>query len=92
LRRWWFAIPEWPHKDFDYLKKLEEKKLRRVDKVTWKFSPNTDNEYKKCVEMDGFRGVFVDYLGKVHDCRPEEGKPSYNNFMKMVNFLYLITY
>jgi glycosylphosphatidylinositol transamidase (GPIT) subunit GPI8 len=42
----------------------------------------TDKGFKKCIELDGYRFVFVDYLGKIHDLRPRDSIPSFNNFAK----------
>ena len=30
-KRWWYVMPEWPPRDFDYQSKLEEQKLRKVE-------------------------------------------------------------
>jgi hypothetical protein len=63
--------------------KLEELKLRSVEKYEWKLESNVDEKgYTKCVELDGFKFVYIDPSGKVHDLRPKASMPSYNNFMK----------
>jgi len=65
-----------------------------VNKAEWKLHPNNNEEgFSKCAEFDGFKFVFIDYTGKIHDLRPEENRPSYNNFSKFVkifhfNFFY----
>lgn len=62
---------------------MKDLKLRRVEKAEWKIEPKVDGEgFSKCVELDGFKYVFVDYLGKVFDLRPKENIPSFNNFSK----------
>lgn len=59
-----------------------------VDKSIWKLMPNLNDEgFKKCCECDGFKFVYIDYTGKTHDLRPEENRPSFNNFNKMVFFI-----
>ena len=60
-------------------------KLYLVDKCLWKLKPNVNEEgFAKCCECDGFKCVFIDYIGKTHDLRPEENRPSFNNFNKFV--------
>lgn len=41
--RWWYAIPEWPPKDFDFNVRLKENGLRAVDPAKWKFEPEYDD-------------------------------------------------
>lgn len=36
LKRWWYALPDWPPKDFDYGPQLEKNNLRKVDMKHWK--------------------------------------------------------
>ncbi len=63
--------------------KLKELKLRLVDKSEWKYQPTIDDKgLTKCVELDGYRNVYIDPTGKIHDLRPQDSKPSYNNFLK----------
>ena len=65
--------------------KLKEFKLRIVDRSEWKLVPDIDeNGLRKVTEMEGFKYVFVDSNGKVYDLRPQETKPSYNNYIKKV--------
>ena len=46
--------------------------------------PKLDKDnYEKCFELPGFKYVYLNTDGKVFDFRPEEGKPSYNNFIKL---------
>ena len=84
LQRWWYALPPWPPNNYDTSQKLEENKLRLVQKENWKkeIDINSDN-YKKCVELPGYKYVYITKEGKIFDFRPEEGKPSYNNLMKL---------
>ena len=84
LQRWWYALPPWPPNNYDTSQKLEENKLRLVQEENWKkeIDINSDN-YKKCVELPGYKYVYITKEGKIFDFRPEEGKPSYNNLMKL---------
>jgi len=36
----------------------------------------------KCIELDGYKFVYVDYTGKIHDLRPKDTMPCFNNFIK----------
>ncbi len=84
LQRWWYALPPWPPNNYDTSQKLEENKLRLVQEENQKkeIDINSDN-YKKCVELPGYKYVYITKEGKIFDFRPEEGKPSYNNLMKL---------
>ena len=84
LQRWWYALPPWPPHDYDPSEKLKSHKLRLVNEKNWKkeVEVNSDN-YKKCVELPGYKYVYVTKEGKVYDFRPEDGKPSFNNLMKL---------
>ncbi len=62
---------------------MKELKLRLIEKSEWKLQPNLDDKgFTKCIEFDGFKNVYIDPQGIVHDLRPKDTKPSYNNFMK----------
>jgi hypothetical protein len=92
LKRWWYAVPHWPPKDYDIVSKLKELKLRKVNIQEWRLEPNVDeNGYSKCVELEGFPLVFLDYQSKVHDLRPKDTMPSFNNYIKKVLIINLIT-
>lgn len=92
LKRWWYALPKWPPENFDtryiYLitklsEALIENKLKQIEKSEWKIEPNIDDKgFKKCIELDGYKFVYIDYLGKIHDLRPRDSIPSFNNFAK----------
>jgi hypothetical protein len=85
LSRWWYALDDWPPCDYDYSDKLEELKLRIVDREEWKLEPDYDDAgYRKVTELEGYIYVFVDSNGLVFDLRPQEGKPTFNNFIKKV--------
>jgi hypothetical protein len=84
LKRWWYALPTWPPENFDTSKKLEENKLRLVKIADWKREPKFDKDnFEKCFELPGKKYVYLNNEGKIFDFRPEEGKPSYNNFIKL---------
>ena len=62
---------------------LLENKLNKVEKSEWKIEQNlNDKGFKKCIELDGYKFVFIDYLGKIHDLRPRDSIPSFNNLAK----------
>ena len=84
LKRWWFALPSWPPENYDTSAKLKENKLRLVKISDWKREPKLDqNNFEKCLELPGFRYVYLNNDGKIFDFRPEEGKPSYSNLIKL---------
>lgn len=66
-----------------FSEKLDELKLRLVDKSEWKLESNVNEKgFTKCIELDGYRNVYIDPSGKLYDLRPQDTKPSYNNFLK----------
>ena len=84
LKRWWFALPPWPPENFDTSEKLKENKLRLVKISDWKREPKLDKDnFEKCLELPGFKYVYLNNDGKIFDFRPEEGKPSYTNLIKL---------
>ena len=84
LQRWWYALPQWPPDNFDTTEKLKENKLRLVEEKNWKKEVEINSDdYKKCVELPGYKYVYITKEGKVFDFRPEEGKPCFNNLMKL---------
>ena len=83
LCRWWYVMPEWPPADFDFGRELEKRGLREVNLDDWEEASDTDKEGRlKCYALTQFPGVFRDAKGNLIDCRPNEGKPSFNNLMK----------
>jgi len=81
LRRWWYAY-DWPGKD-DFSEELKTNKLRKVEVHDWRIEREVDDKgLSKCIELSGFKGVFRDYTGAIHDFRPKDMCPSLNNFMK----------
>jgi hypothetical protein len=84
LKRWWYALPDWPPENYDTSEKLKENKLRLVKIIDWKKEPKFDKDnFEKCFELPGYKYVYLNTDGKVFDLRPEEGKPSYNNLIKL---------
>ena len=84
LQRWWYALPPWPPENLDINDKLKENKLRLVEEKNWKkeVSINSD-DFQKCIELPGYKYVYITKEGKIYDFRPQEGKPSFNNLMKL---------
>ena len=84
LQRWWYSLPMWPPENYDTSEKLRENNLRLVEEKNWKKEAeiNSDN-CKKCLELPGYKYVYLTKDGKVYDFRPEEGKPTFNNLMKL---------
>ena len=84
LQRWWYALPLWPPENYDTSEKLKENKLRLVEEKNWKKEVEINSDdFKKCVELPGFKYVYITKEGKIYDFRPQEGKPSFNNLMKL---------
>jgi hypothetical protein len=82
LCRWWYVLPEWPSKDFNFNTELRRRGLRLVDLDDWEDAKDVVDGFGKCYGLSQFPGVFRDAKAVLHDCRPEEGKPSFNNMNK----------
>ncbi|KAL4468603.1 hypothetical protein ABPG74_005106 [Tetrahymena malaccensis] len=83
LKRWWYALPDWPPANFDYSSALEQNKLRVVNKQKFRIEPDLDDRgFLKVYEILGYQGLYKDANNKLYDLRPEEGKPSYNSLSK----------
>jgi hypothetical protein len=85
LCRWWYVLPEWPPANFDYKAELDNRKLRLIESLDdWENAEDVDNKgFTKCYKLSQFVGVYRDAKGNLVDCRPNKGKPSFNNFNKM---------
>ena len=84
LQRWWYALPKWPPENLDVSEKLKENKLRLVEEKNWKKEVELNSDdYIKCIELPGYKYVYITKEGKIYDFRPQEGKPSFNNLMKL---------
>lgn len=63
--RWWYVLPEWPPKDYDYTQALATHALRAVPADRFNFEPETDDKgFKKVCEVEAYPGVFQDVKGK----------------------------
>lgn len=83
LKRWWYALPDWPPANYDYQPSLEANKLRLISKQKFRIAPDLDDKgYAKCYEILGYEGVFKDFNNKQYDLRPLENKPCYTEFAK----------
>jgi hypothetical protein len=84
LCRWWYVLPDWPPKDFDYATELKKRGLRLVTLDEWEDAHDLDPQsgLLKCYALNQFPGVFRDAKKNLIDCRPAEGKPSFNNLNK----------
>jgi hypothetical protein len=59
LKRWWYCMPEWPPKDFDYVRALKDKKYRKVELLRFKLESQFDKDgLEKVFELAGFPGCF----------------------------------
>ena len=84
LQRWWYALPPWPPENYNTSYKLRKNKLKVVDLTKWNIKPNINSKnYKKCIELPGYKYVYLTYDGKVYDFRPKKNKPTFNNLMKL---------
>jgi len=73
--------------------KLKEENLRLVSISDWKFESDKDSEGRnKCIELNGFPGVFRDFQGKCYDLRSRDLCPSYSNFMQKVTYIFIKFY
>ena len=86
LQRWWYALPKWPPDDYDTKELLTKNKLRLVEGKNWKKETDINSDdFQKCIELPGYKYVYFTKDGKIFDFRPEKGKPSFNNLMKLNN-------
>ena len=60
LKRWWYCLPDWPKKDYDYTEDLKSKNLREVTWQYWKIEPEMKGGLRKVIQIPGFSGVFKD--------------------------------
>ncbi|KAK2196220.1 hypothetical protein BdWA1_002820 [Babesia duncani] len=84
LCRWWYVLPEWPPKNFNYQAQLEARKLKVYKVEEFEDAENVDlRGYTKVYQISAFPGVYRDFTGKAHDLRPMEGRPCYSNLVKL---------
>lgn len=83
LCRWWYVLPDWPPKDFDYDAALATRGYRRVSVEAFEHEPELDEQgQKKAFAISGgYLGLFRDDQGNLVDVRPIEGRPSYDQLM-----------
>ena len=61
LKRWWYIMPEWPPRNFDYSPLLKQANLREVPHENFRFESEVDAQgRKKVYQMPGYPGIFVD--------------------------------
>ncbi|GBE59853.1 hypothetical protein, conserved [Babesia ovata] len=83
LCRWWYVLPDWPPKDYNYHEQLQKNMLKCYPVKEFEDRENVDsNGYRKCYQLSAFPGVFRDFKGVAYDLRPLEGKPCYNNMIQ----------
>lgn len=44
LKRWWYALPDWPPANYDYQPSLEANKLRLISKQKFRIAPDLDDK------------------------------------------------
>ncbi|CAJ1384840.1 unnamed protein product [Effrenium voratum] len=80
LCRWWYVLPDWPPRSFDYDAALARRGYRQVPVEVFESEP--EGELRKCFPLSGgYRGLFRDEQGLLIDVRPVEGRPSYDQLM-----------
>ncbi|KAF4674540.1 hypothetical protein FOL47_009066 [Perkinsus chesapeaki] len=84
LCRWWYAMPPWPPANVDYVKELTKQGFRVVDLQDWEEEDDVDSQGRgKVYALSQFPGLYRAYDRRLIDVRPNEGKPSYNNLMRL---------
>lgn len=83
LCRWWYVLPDWPPNDEGYYRaQLKKRSLRRVEIAEWETEPDKDSKgLRKVFALGQFPGVYRDSAGQLHDLRPQDTCPCFNNFM-----------
>ncbi|KRX04120.1 hypothetical protein PPERSA_08335 [Pseudocohnilembus persalinus] len=83
LIRWWYCMPEWPPKNYDYQSKLIKLQLKPYEYKNFRNAKDIDqNGFKKVYYIEGYEGCYKDKDGNFIDLRPVEGKPCYSEFKK----------
>ena len=82
LRRWWYALDDWPPANFNYADALKKQKLRLVSPDDWSAEANVSHGYTKVMQCPGFIGVYILPNGTVKDLRPQDSCPCYDNLYK----------
>jgi len=81
LCRWWYVLPDWPPRNFDYDAALALRGYRKVAVETLEDEPEIEGKKKVFAISGGYRGVYRDEQGCLVDVRPVEGRPSYDQLM-----------
>ncbi|CAE7829462.1 unnamed protein product, partial [Symbiodinium sp. CCMP2592] len=83
LCRWWYVLPDWPPKDFDFETALAERGYRKVHVEAFELEPDADDAgLRKAFPVSGgFRGLYRNPEGCLIDVRPVAGRPSYDQLM-----------
>eukprot|EP00331_Platyophrya_macrostoma_P031970 CAMPEP_0176439036 /NCGR_PEP_ID=MMETSP0127-20121128/19682_1 /TAXON_ID=938130 /ORGANISM="Platyophrya macrostoma, Strain WH" /LENGTH=266 /DNA_ID=CAMNT_0017823185 /DNA_START=15 /DNA_END=815 /DNA_ORIENTATION=+ len=82
LKRWWYVMPDWPPKDYDYGPALLRKGLRKVETKYWKVEPEEKDGKRKVFEISSYPGLFKNSQGEIIDLRPSDSCPSFENLKK----------
>jgi len=86
LCRWWYVLPDWPPKDFDYTAALAEQGYRVVPVEDFESAAETEGDLRKVFALpNGYIGLYRDEQGSIIDVRPLEGRPSYDQLMLRSN-------
>ncbi|CAE7539812.1 unnamed protein product, partial [Symbiodinium pilosum] len=83
LCRWWYVLPDWPPKDFDYNAALAAQGYRKVPVEAFELEPDEDDQgLRKAFPVSGgFKGLYRNQQGSLIDVRPVTGRPSYDQLM-----------
>jgi len=80
LKRWWYAMPDWPPANYDYNPELTKHNLKKVEQKFLRQGTDSDEKgVKRVYEVPSYPGVFKDAKGEIIDLRPKENCPSYDN-------------
>jgi len=83
LSRWWYVLPQWPPKNYDYRPHMLKEKLREVSETRWEDEHDVDGEgLRKCKQHKEFPGVFVDFEENSFDLRPVRSMPCYQTLIR----------
>jgi hypothetical protein len=83
LCRWWYVLEDWPPKRFDYAERLRSKRLRVVPEETWNVEPFINSQgLEKVKALTNYPGLFQTSRGVVHDMRPQDTCPCFDNLLK----------
>mmetsp|Transcript_13288 Transcript_13288/g.24926 ORF Transcript_13288/g.24926 Transcript_13288/m.24926 type:complete len:360 (+) Transcript_13288:1210-2289(+) len=83
LCRWWYALEDWPPARYDYSEKLRSQKLRLVSEESWNNEPVFNSAgLEKVKQVPNYPGLFQSSRGVIHDMRPQETCPCFDNLFK----------